>query len=58
MTYPQWENGVRLSASLKASAAVEVGDVKIIVHRPFEGAQDGDHPQDSNRQMVRHHLLQ
>ncbi len=37
LTYPQWENGVRLSASGKRLLLSKVGDVKVIVHRPFEG---------------------
>jgi putative transposase len=37
LTYPQWENGVKLSASGKRLLLSKVGDVKIIVHRPLEG---------------------
>jgi putative transposase len=37
LTYPQWEKGVKLSASGKRLLLSKVGDVKIIVHRPLEG---------------------
>jgi putative transposase len=37
LTYPQWDNGVRLSASGKRLLLSKVGDVKIILHRPLEG---------------------
>jgi len=37
LTYPQWENGVRLSASGKRLLLSKVGDVKIILHRSLEG---------------------
>ena len=37
LTYPQWDNGVKLSASGKRLLLSKVGDVKIILHRPFEG---------------------
>jgi putative transposase len=37
LTYPQWDNGVKLSASGKRLLLSKVGDVKIIVHRPLEG---------------------
>jgi putative transposase len=37
LTYPQWDNGVRLSASGKRLLLSKVGDIKIIVHRPLEG---------------------
>jgi putative transposase len=34
LTYPQWDNGVRLSASGQRLLLSKVGDIKIIVHRP------------------------
>jgi putative transposase len=37
LTYPQWDNGVKLSASGKRLLLSKVGEVKIIVHRPLEG---------------------
>ena len=37
LTYPQWNNGVKLSASGKRLLLSKVGDVKIIRHRPLEG---------------------
>ncbi|HEY7094330.1 MAG TPA: transposase, partial [Ktedonobacterales bacterium] len=37
LTYPQWENGVTLSASGKRLLLSKVGEVKITVHRPLEG---------------------
>ena len=37
LTYPQWDNGVRLSASGKRLLLAKVGDVKIILHRPLDG---------------------
>jgi putative transposase len=37
LTYPQWDNGVTLSASGKRLLLSKVGEVKIIVHRPLEG---------------------
>ena len=37
LTYPQWENGVRLSASGKRLLLSKVGDVKMVFHRPLEG---------------------
>ena len=37
LTYPQWDNGVKLSASGKRLLLSKVGDVKIILHRPLEG---------------------
>src|SRR5262249_28637768 len=37
LTYSQWDNGVKLSASGKRLTLSKVGDVKIISHRPLEG---------------------
>ncbi|MBA3822409.1 MAG: transposase, partial [Ktedonobacterales bacterium] len=37
LTYPQWENGVKLSVSGKRLTLSKVGDVKLIYHRPLEG---------------------
>jgi hypothetical protein len=37
LTYPQWDNGVKLSASGKRLLLSKGGEVKIIVHRPLEG---------------------
>ena len=37
LTYPQWENGVKLSASGKRLLLSKVGDVKLVSHRPLEG---------------------
>lgn len=37
LTYPQWDNGVTLSASGKRLLLSKVGDVKIVFHRPLEG---------------------
>jgi putative transposase len=37
LTYPQWDNGVKLSASGTRLLLSKVGDVKIILHRPLEG---------------------
>ncbi len=37
LTYPQWENGVRLTNTLKRITFSKVGDVKIMYHRPLEG---------------------
>jgi putative transposase len=37
LTYPQWENGVRLSASGKRLLLSKVGDVKMVFHRLLEG---------------------
>jgi putative transposase len=37
LTYPQWENGVRLSASGRRLLLSKGGEVKIILHRPLEG---------------------
>ena len=37
LTYPQWENGVKLSASGKRLLLSKVGDVKMVFHRPLEG---------------------
>jgi putative transposase len=38
LTYSQWENGVKLSATSKRLILSKVGDVKLIYHRPLEGA--------------------
>jgi putative transposase len=38
LTYSQWDNGVKLSASGKRLILSKVGDVKLIYHRPLEGA--------------------
>lgn len=37
LTYSQWENGVKLSASNKRLILSKLGDVKLIYHRPLEG---------------------
>ena len=37
LTYPQWENGVKLSASGKRLLLSKLGEVKLITHRPLEG---------------------
>jgi putative transposase len=37
LTYPQWENGVKLSASEKRLIVSKIGDVKLVYHRPLEG---------------------
>ena len=37
LTYPQWDNGVKLSANSKRLILSKTGDVKIISHRPLEG---------------------
>jgi putative transposase len=37
LTYPQWENGVRVSASGKRLLLSKVGDVKMVFHRSLEG---------------------
>jgi putative transposase len=37
LTYPQWDNGVTLSASGKRLLLSKVGEVKIILHRSLEG---------------------
>ena len=37
LTYPQWDNGVKLSASGKLLILSKIGDVKLIAHRPLEG---------------------
>ncbi|MGH7486476.1 MAG: RNA-guided endonuclease InsQ/TnpB family protein, partial [bacterium] len=37
LTYPQWDNGVKLSASGKRLMLSKIGDVKLISHRPLEG---------------------
>jgi putative transposase len=38
LTYPQWDNGVKLSAGGKRLFLSKVGDVKLIDHRLLEGA--------------------
>jgi putative transposase len=38
LTYPQWNNGVGLSASSKRLLLSKIGDVKLVYHRPLEGA--------------------
>jgi putative transposase len=37
LTYPQWDNGVKLTASGKRLILSKIGDVKLIAHRPLEG---------------------
>jgi putative transposase len=37
LTYSQWANGVKLSASGKRLLLSKIGDVKLIYHRPLEG---------------------
>jgi putative transposase len=37
LTYPQWDNGVRLNVSGKRLLLSKVGEVKIIVHRSLAG---------------------
>jgi putative transposase len=37
LTYPQWENGVKLTANLKRLWLSKIGDVKLIYHRPLQG---------------------
>ncbi len=37
LTYPQWNNGVSLSASGKRLLLTKIGDVKLVYHRSFEG---------------------
>jgi putative transposase len=37
LTYPQWDNGVKLSANGKRLLLSKVGDVKFIAHRPLDG---------------------
>jgi putative transposase len=37
MTYPQWENGAKLSASGSRLMLPKIGDVKLLYHRPLEG---------------------
>ena len=37
LTYPQWENGVTLSASGTRLCLSKIGDVKLVYHRPLEG---------------------
>jgi putative transposase len=37
LTYPQWENGVKLSANGGRLLASKIGDIKIIYHRPLQG---------------------
>jgi putative transposase len=37
LTYPQWENGVKLTAKHNHLWMSKIGDVKIIYHRPLEG---------------------
>ena len=58
LTYPQWENGVRLSASGEHLLLSKVGDVKMISTSPTRrDAEDGDHPPHRHRQVVCDHLL-
>lgn len=37
LTYPQWGNGISLSASGMRLLVSKVGDLKMILHRPLEG---------------------
>ena len=37
LTYPQWENGVTLSANGNRLHLAKVGEVKLVYHRPLEG---------------------
>jgi putative transposase len=37
LTYPQWENGAKLSASSRRLLLSKIGDVKLLYHRPLEG---------------------
>ena len=37
LTYPQWDNGVKLSASGKRLILSKIGDVKLIAHRLLDG---------------------
>lgn len=37
LTYPQWDNGVKLSASGKRLLLSKIGDVKLVYHRSLEG---------------------
>jgi putative transposase len=37
LTYPQWGNGVALSATTTRLLVSKIGDVKIVYHRPLEG---------------------
>ena len=58
LTYPQWENGVRLSASGKRLLLSKVGDVKMVFHRSLEGTpKTATIRRTADRQMVRNHLL-
>ena len=58
LTYPQWENGVRLSASGERLLLSKVGDVKMISTSPTRrDAEDGDHSPHRHRHMVCDHLL-
>jgi putative transposase len=37
LTYPQWDNGVKLSVTGKRLILSKVGEVKLIYHRPLQG---------------------
>ena len=37
LTYPQWDNGVKLSASGTRLLLAKVGEVKLVSHHPLEG---------------------
>lgn len=37
LTYPQWENGVHLTANNQRLYLSKIGDVKLVYHRPLEG---------------------
>ncbi len=37
LTYPQWENGVKISTSGKRLLLSKVGEVKVVFHRSLEG---------------------
>jgi len=37
LTYPQWDNGVKLSANGKRLLLSKIGDIKVISHRQLEG---------------------
>jgi putative transposase len=38
LTYPQWDNGVKFSASGQRLILSKIGVIKIVQHRPLEGA--------------------
>jgi putative transposase len=58
LTYPQWDNGVKLRASGKRLLLSKVGEVKIIVQRPLEGTpKTATIRRTATGQMARDHLL-